>query len=42
MQADAFWEAKYGYGITSLIFGEDEGSLEEVLKNTKTLILQCF
>ena len=35
MQADAFWEAKYGYGITSLIFGEDEGSLEEVLKNTK-------
>ncbi len=34
-QADALWQAKYGYPITSLLFGEDEAYLEQELKNTK-------
>lgn len=35
MQADAIWKSKYGYDITSLVFGEDEEHLENELKNTK-------
>jgi acyl transferase domain-containing protein len=35
MQADAFWEAKHGHSITSLIFGENNSLLEEELKDTK-------
>lgn len=35
MQADAIWKSKYGYDITSLIFGSDEELLEKGLKDTK-------
>ncbi|MFZ5988671.1 MAG: SDR family NAD(P)-dependent oxidoreductase [Bacillota bacterium] len=35
MQVDAVWKAKYGYDITSLIFGSEEEYLEKELKNTK-------
>ncbi|GAE88150.1 type I polyketide synthase [Acetivibrio straminisolvens] len=35
MQADAAWKSKYGYNITSLVFGDDEESLQAVLKDTK-------
>ncbi len=33
MQADAFWEAKHGYSITSVILEDDV--LKEELKDTK-------
>ncbi|RXE59184.1 type I polyketide synthase [Acetivibrio mesophilus] len=35
MQADAVWKSKYGYEITSLVFGDDEERLQTVLKDTK-------
>lgn len=44
-QADALWQAKYGYTITSLLFGEDETVLDQKLKNTKNthpaMFLSC-
>ncbi|HEX2954108.1 MAG TPA: beta-ketoacyl synthase N-terminal-like domain-containing protein, partial [Bacillota bacterium] len=44
-QADAWWQAHYGYSITSLIFGEDEAALEQGLKETKNthpaMFLSC-
>ncbi|HOM01630.1 MAG TPA: SDR family NAD(P)-dependent oxidoreductase [Acetivibrio sp.] len=35
MQADAAWKSKYGYEVTSLVFGDDEENLQTVLKDTK-------
>jgi acyl transferase domain-containing protein/NAD(P)-dependent dehydrogenase (short-subunit alcohol dehydrogenase family) len=44
-QADALWEAKYGYAITPLIFGDDQAALEQSLKDTKNthpaMFLSC-
>lgn len=44
-QADALWQAKYGYTITSLLYGEDETILDQELKNTKNthpaMFLSC-
>lgn len=34
-QVDALWEAKHGYPVTSLIFGDDTEALDKELKNTK-------
>lgn len=34
-QADALWEAKYGYAVTPLMFGDDQAALEQILKDTK-------
>ncbi len=35
MNTDALWKAKYNSSIMPLIFGEDEGQLKEVLKDTR-------
>ncbi len=44
-QADALWQAKYGFPITSLLFGDDEAVLDQALKNTKNthpaMFLSC-
>jgi acyl transferase domain-containing protein/NAD(P)-dependent dehydrogenase (short-subunit alcohol dehydrogenase family) len=34
-QVDALWDSRYGYTISSLIFGEDEAALDAALKDTK-------
>lgn len=34
-QADAIWQARYGFPVTSLIFGNEEAAIEQQLKNTK-------
>lgn len=35
MKVDALWKAKYNDSLMPAIFGEDEGQLKEVLKNTR-------